>query len=307
MELKMKLKEAIIWAFDELKVKELHINQITEKVRTLANYKDLDSEKVKAKVNALLARCVKRKDTFAHAKNQKTGRNASGKYRLVIKKTPPIITADNSKVQKLQPHTTNPFLPEIRSMLFPPPDLFDIIRENQSTSHQASTEPAHKKLPIPTNESKPEPSFFGKAGEYAVVSELLLRGYQASIIAVDKGIDISAIKNDKLFLIQVKTTWFKDDKITATVKTDSLKKNAANNVFFIIVFRYNNKNAFVNRYLIFNSRDLDRYTQMGLISTGNKNENIIIKVKQEGNHLYLYNDDKQQEVDWHLDNFEQLN
>lgn len=49
--------------------------------------------------------------------------------------------------------------------------------------------------------------FYGKGGEFSVVSELLFRGYNASIMSVDEGIDITASKGDKFFFIQVKTSF----------------------------------------------------------------------------------------------------
>jgi hypothetical protein len=48
-------------------------------------------------------------------------------------------------------------------------------------------------------------SFIGKAGEHAVCSELLFRGYNASIMSVDVGMDLVATKENRLFNIQVKT------------------------------------------------------------------------------------------------------
>jgi hypothetical protein len=47
--------------------------------------------------------------------------------------------------------------------------------------------------------------YVGKAGEHRVVSELLFRDYNASIMSVDEGLDIVATKDNKLFNIQVKT------------------------------------------------------------------------------------------------------
>jgi hypothetical protein len=48
--------------------------------------------------------------------------------------------------------------------------------------------------------------YVGSAGEHSVLSELLFRGYNASIMSVDEGLDIVATKNNKLFNIQVKTS-----------------------------------------------------------------------------------------------------
>ena len=47
--------------------------------------------------------------------------------------------------------------------------------------------------------------FIGKGGEYLVTGRLILHGYNASMMGVDKGIDIVAIKDGKMYGIQVKT------------------------------------------------------------------------------------------------------
>lgn len=44
-----------------------------------------------------------------------------------------------------------------------------------------------------------EGGYIGKGGEHLVCSELLFRGFNASIMSVDVGVDISAIKDNKFF------------------------------------------------------------------------------------------------------------
>lgn len=65
-------------------------------------------------------------------------------------------------------------------------------------SHTPSLIP--KEGPPPTNNL-----FLGKAGEYAVMSELLFWGYNVSLMAVDQGIDLVTSKNGRYHHIQVKT------------------------------------------------------------------------------------------------------
>lgn len=60
-------------------------------------------------------------------------------------------------------------------------------------------------------------NFFGKAGEYAVMSELLFRDYNANNMAVDEGIDIVASKDNNFYFIQVKTVTLKPNR-TASAK-----------------------------------------------------------------------------------------
>ena len=47
--------------------------------------------------------------------------------------------------------------------------------------------------------------YTGRAGEHAVLSELLFWGFNVSLMAVDDGIDIVASKDNRYFHIQVKT------------------------------------------------------------------------------------------------------
>src|SRR5690606_27378461 len=42
----------------------------------------------------------------------------------------------------------------------------------------------------------------GNAAEYLVVSELLFRGYNAQKLPVDEGLDVFAVKDNNLYLIQ---------------------------------------------------------------------------------------------------------
>ncbi len=62
--------------------------------------------------------------------------------------------------------------------------------------------------PPPINVIPSEPIntlYAGKAGEYAVASELLFWGFNVSMMAVDQGIDLIAEKEKRFFHIQVKT------------------------------------------------------------------------------------------------------
>ena len=47
--------------------------------------------------------------------------------------------------------------------------------------------------------------YTGKAGEFAVISELLFRQYNASLTSLDNGIDIIALKDGMTYYIQAKT------------------------------------------------------------------------------------------------------
>lgn len=89
-------------------------------------------------------------------------------------------------------------------------------------------------------------SFIGKAGEYAVMSELLFWGFNASIMTVDDGIDIVANKDNKFFHIQVKTaTRQENGKYSFTINQTSFKRYDTTNVFYVFVLRDGLKNEFI--------------------------------------------------------------
>ncbi len=52
--------------------------------------------------------------------------------------------------------------------------------------------------PVPT----PAKNFLGKAGEYAVMAELLFGEYKVSSMIVDEGVDIVASKDNRFFYVQ---------------------------------------------------------------------------------------------------------
>ena len=113
---------------------------------------------------------------------------------------------------------------------------------------------------------KADKSFFGRAGEYAVMSELLFWGFNASIMAVDDGIDIVASKNNSFFHIQVKTATCQDsEKYQFTIKQDSFKKYNSANMFYVFVMRHETRNEFI----IIPSFNISYFVGAGIISGTN--------------------------------------
>lgn len=90
--------------------------------------------------------------------------------------------------------------------------------------------------------------FTGKAGEHYVCSELLFRGYNASIMSVDVGMDIIATKNNKLFSLQVKTSnLHPTNSYIFDMRKVALERDYAGNVFYIFVMIHsdNTKSALI--------------------------------------------------------------
>lgn len=89
-------------------------------------------------------------------------------------------------------------------------------------------------------------AFTGMAGEYAVMSELLFWEFNASVMAVDDGIDVVASKNNKYFHVQVKTAAEQDGgRFTFTIKHNSFKAHDSATMFYVFVLRRGLKNEYI--------------------------------------------------------------
>lgn len=81
-------------------------------------------------------------------------------------------------------------------------------------------------------------NFMGKAGEYAVMSELLFWGYNASLMSVDVGIDVVANKNNRYFHIQVKTSTPQNNgKFFFSIKKKAFDENNSASTYYVFVMR----------------------------------------------------------------------
>src|SRR3990167_243354 len=90
-----------------------------------------------------------------------------------------------------------------------------------------------------------EGGFTGKGGEYLVCSELLFRGFNASIMSVDVGIDIVAVKENQLFGIQVKTSNLNSfDTYVFDIRKVSFERHSNGNIYYIFVLHGEKKNNF---------------------------------------------------------------
>lgn len=169
-------------------------------------------------------------------------------------------------------------------------------------------------LPVPTSVSEPtlfdersmqqpqrrNTNFFGKAGEYSVLGELLFHDYNANIMAVDEGIDIYATKDNLVYFIQVKTSSL-DSRKTAHfgIKRSSFENTQASQVRYIFVIRGEKGEM---RYFTFNIRDIDRLINDKLINGENDTINLNIRYDADG-RPYLYRDNKSQDISFYQNNF----
>lgn len=144
--------------------------------------------------------------------------------------------------------------------------------------------------PQPSFELTPEtaPSvstqFTGAAGEYAVMSELLFRGYNASKMTVDDGIDLVASKENAYFHIQVKTANERAGRTyQASIRTKSFQHT--HNTFYIIVMRTLGAARYHNDYVVFPSSKITELISRKILKEGS--QSISLKVSIENGRYLL--------------------
>lgn len=131
-----------------------------------------------------------------------------------------------------------------------------------------------------------ESSFTGKAGEHLVCAELLFRGYNASIMSLDIGMDITATKNNKLHSIQVKTSNLNNyNEYNFNVRKVSFEKDYSGNVFYVFVLKGKNENDF----LILPQYEMEKNVHKNNITENKKNKSYRVNIKKRGNKIFMGN------------------
>jgi protease II len=135
-----------------------------------------------------------------------------------------------------------------------------------------------------SKQSKNNSALIAKAGEYFVCSELLFRGFNASIMSVDTGIDIIILKENQLIEIQVKTAKLnkKRNDYSYNIKKDSFHRNKNSNPFYIFVLRSEKE----NNVLILPFKEIKDKLKSNLIFE-NKNDIYRVSIKFRKNKFYL--------------------
>lgn len=139
--------------------------------------------------------------------------------------------------------------------------------------------------------ASPSPSvstqYTGKAGESAVIGELLFYGYNASAMAVDDGIDVVANKDNNYFHIQVKTAnQGRDDAFTFTITKKIFLSKHSSQTFYVLVMRLVAAQRHYNDYVILPSSEIKKQIQQGIIKDS---ERYSLRVKRDENGRYLLN------------------
>lgn len=162
-----------------------------------------------------------------------------------------------------------------------------------------------KQVRIKTIDIVPPPDvntlFLGKAGEMAVMSELLFWGFNASLMSVDQGIDIVASKGEAYFHLQVKTaTQRSDGKYFFSIKKKSFEANNTGKTFYIFLMRTTQQN---NIYAIFPSSYLDIQCQAGGIKSSDSSISLTISADAKNKEFIM---NGKQSVTMFINNFAQI-
>ena len=127
--------------------------------------------------------------------------------------------------------------------------------------------------------------FIAKAGEHYVTSELLFRGYNASIMSVDVGMDIIATKNNKLFSLQVKTSNLSVQNVYIfDMRKVSLERDYAGNVFYVFVMLHpdGEKSA-----LILTGNKIDELIHSNAIKDIKTHDRFRVTLKIRNGQIYI--------------------
>jgi Holliday junction resolvase len=128
-----------------------------------------------------------------------------------------------------------------------------------------------------------EGGYTGKGGEHLVTSELLFRGYNASIMSVDTGIDVAAIKDNKFFGVQVKTSNSnKFDVYNFHIRKVSFERHNQGNIFYIFVLLRKE-----NKFLILPSSEVERKIKERAIYEVNNKTGYALTIKIRDEKIYL--------------------
>lgn len=151
-------------------------------------------------------------------------------------------------------------------------------------------------------EKEIEGGYIGKAGEHAVLTELLFRGYNAALMSVDVGVDIVATKNNEVFNIQVKTRNISkhNEAFHFNLRIVSFERHNAGRTFYIFILREKGKLD----YLILPLYEIEKSIEEEFIHIVGKGKLYRITVKKRDSKVYLGR--KENNVSFYLNRWETI-
>lgn len=146
--------------------------------------------------------------------------------------------------------------------------------------------------------------YIGRAGECAVMSELLFRGYNANRMMVDEGVDIIAVKDNLYYYIQVKTTNINaQGRIYVQIKTDKFAQFMNAQIRYIIVARYTEGGVGKNMFFQLTPNIISQGVFQGFVKQGTDSVAIKINFHPLTGQPRLYDGNKEMPIDFYMNNF----
>lgn len=181
------------------------------------------------------------------------------------------------------------------------PSIFAINDRKIEIEEDSKSDRVIEELEI-EEEKEVEGGYIGKAGEHAVLSELLFRGYNAALMSVDVGVDIMASKNNEVFNIQVKTRNIskRHDAFHFNLRIVSFERHNAGRTFYIFILRESSKLD----YLILPLGEIEKSIDEEFIHVVGNGKLYRITVKKRDGQIYLGR--KENDVSYYLNRWEAI-
>lgn len=136
--------------------------------------------------------------------------------------------------------------------------------------------------------------FIGRAAETYIVAELMYRGFNASILPVDLGVDVVAVKDNKTFYFQVKNISFdKNQSRKIPITTSSFLKNQSTNVFYaFVLLKGQNKEVLMLPFL-----KIRELMNEGILQIDKESKDFLIEISRLNNLIKVNSKDKTKSSD----------
>lgn len=160
----------------------------------------------------------------------------------------------------------------------------------------------------PKQTDKIDSNYVGKAGECAVMSELLFNGYNVNNMMVDEGIDIVASKGNVFYYIQVKTRYVDEtNRVNFQIKEGNHERYNGTQMRYVLVARAKIGNDIRNIFFVFDIKLIDKFRFNGIIGESDAN-NISINIEYDthSGRAFIYNgknNKKRDDVTYYMNNF----
>ena len=134
--------------------------------------------------------------------------------------------------------------------------------------------------------------YIGKGGEYLATGRLILHGFNASLLAVDEGLDIVAIKDDSMYGIQVKTANKSASGYVADISIGAYERTNKGNTFYVFVLL-----GKPETYVVLSFHVMEELIDGGHIKTIPKSNRYRAVFAKDGDRVYLGKKDVKLYVD----------